>query len=215
MADADLLREQMAYYEAIAPEYELHTIDAPGQDELLQAFAGFDICGDVLELACGPGNWTTQIVPRTTTLTAVDGSPSMLERARQRVASDHATAAVAFVQADIFRWMPEQRFDAVFFGFWLSHVPAERFDAFWAMLARCLRKGGKVFFVDDNHRSKEELVYGHASSVVERRLLDGTPFRVVKVPEQATTLEAKLRMLGWDVAVSASGDFYWGQGTPP
>jgi hypothetical protein len=29
---------------------------------------------------------------------------------------------------------PDRRYDVVFFGFWLSHVPLERFDAFWSMV---------------------------------------------------------------------------------
>src|SRR6266511_3494592 len=28
-----------------------------------------------------------------------------------------------FIRADIFEWVPDRRYDVVFFGFWLSHVP--------------------------------------------------------------------------------------------
>jgi len=35
------------------------------------------------------------------------------------------------VQADVFAWEPPRAFDVCFFGFWLSHVPSGRFDAFW------------------------------------------------------------------------------------
>jgi hypothetical protein len=37
---------------------------------------------------------------------------------------------VRFVQADLFTWTPDRRYDVVFFGFWLSHVPFERFESF-------------------------------------------------------------------------------------
>ena len=47
--------EQLAYYRAVADEYEDHAIDAPGLDELLSAIDSFRPTGDVLELACGPG----------------------------------------------------------------------------------------------------------------------------------------------------------------
>jgi hypothetical protein len=33
---------------------------------------------------------------------------------------------VRFICADLFAWSPERRYDVVFFGFWLSHVPLER-----------------------------------------------------------------------------------------
>ena len=56
---------------------------------------------------------------------------------------------VRFVEADLFAWRPDRRYDAVFFGFWLSHVPLERFDGFWALVADCLAPGGRVCFVDD------------------------------------------------------------------
>jgi len=50
-----LLTEQIAYYRAIAPEYEDHTIPGPGEEELVAAIDAFQPTGDVLELACGPG----------------------------------------------------------------------------------------------------------------------------------------------------------------
>jgi demethylmenaquinone methyltransferase/2-methoxy-6-polyprenyl-1,4-benzoquinol methylase len=77
-----------------------------------------------------------------------------------------------------------------------------------------LKLGGRVFFVDDNARTPEELVYGEESSVVERRLSDGTAYRAVKVPHQPEDLQARLRSLGWDITVVMSGGpFYWGAGS--
>ena len=123
-------------------------------------------------------------------------------------------AAVRFVQADLFTWRPDRRYDVVFFGFWISHVPDERFDAFWSMVADCLEPGGRVLFVDDAYRTPEELIEGEASPVVERKLEDGTAFRAVKVPHVPAQLEARLRALGWSIAVHATaGPFYWGSGT--
>jgi hypothetical protein len=50
-------------------------------------------------------------------------------------------------------------------------------------------------------------------STIRRRLADGTPHRAVKVPHEATDLERRLRLLGWDIAVTrTSGPFYWGAG---
>jgi demethylmenaquinone methyltransferase/2-methoxy-6-polyprenyl-1,4-benzoquinol methylase len=42
--------------------------------------------------------------------------------------------------------------------------------------------GGRVFFVDDNYRTADDLIEGESSSTILRRLNDGTPHRVVKVP---------------------------------
>lgn len=205
--DSDpLLNEQIAYYRAVAHEYEQHAIAESGTEELEAAFERFRPTGHVLELACGPGMWTERLVERAASVTAVDAAPEMLERARARV-GDRAR----FVQADLFGWQPDRRYDAVFFGFWLSHVPRKRFDGFWATIAASLVPGGRVLFVDDNHRTSEELIEGESSSTIQRRLHDGTAFRAVKVAYQPAELEARLRELGWDAEVHATaGPFYWG-----
>jgi demethylmenaquinone methyltransferase/2-methoxy-6-polyprenyl-1,4-benzoquinol methylase len=163
----------------------------------------------VLELACGPGAWTERLLRHATELTAVDAAPEMLARAKPRVGEDR----VRFIQADLFTWRPDRRYDVVFFGFWLSHVPLERFDAFWTMVAECLEPRGRVLFVDDAYRTPEELIEGEASSTIERRLKDGTAHRAVKVPHRPQDLEEQLDRLGWRIAVRAiSGPFYWGAG---
>lgn len=204
-----VLAEQLAYYRASANEYEDHAIDVPGQHELLTAIEAFRPTGDVLELACGPGTWTEQLSRSAATVTAVDAAPEMLARARARVAS----ASVRFVEADLFSWRPGRRYDTVFFGFWLSHVPEELFDSFWSLVADWLEADGCVFFFDDNYRSRAELIEGANSPVVERRLNDGTPFRLIKVPFQPAELEQRLRALNLDITVTpTSGPFYWGIG---
>ncbi len=82
-----LLAEQIAYYRAVAPEYEDHAILGPGEDELIAAIEAFRPTGDVLELACGPGAWTERLLDYATSVTAVDASPEMLARAEARVGS--------------------------------------------------------------------------------------------------------------------------------
>lgn len=71
-----------------------------------------------------------------------------------------------------------------------------------------------MFFVDDGYRAVEELIEGENSPVVQRRLTDGTAYRIVKVPYQPEDLEQQLDRMGWRVKVhSTSGPFYWGAGT--
>ena len=53
-----------------------------------------------------------------------------------------------YVQADLFAWEPERTYDVCFFSFWLSHVPEERFQEFWAKVRRAVRSEGRVFFID-------------------------------------------------------------------
>jgi trans-aconitate methyltransferase len=61
--------------------------------------------GSVLELACGPGVWTGQLLRYATDVTAVDASPEMLAIAAARFGSQR----VRFVQADLFIWKPDSQ----------------------------------------------------------------------------------------------------------
>jgi SAM-dependent methyltransferase len=211
-----LVAEQIAYYRASAPEYASAGVPGLAADELdeveaktVTALERFHAAGDVLELACGPGTWTPLLATHADTLTAVDASPEMLRLAAARVDDSR----VRFVEADLFSWEPDRRYDAVFFGFWLSHVPLERFASFWALVDRCLGPEGRVAFVDDAYRTPEELVEGATSSLIQRRLSDGTAFRAVKVPHTPDSLEARIRALGWDIAVHYLAEpFFWGSG---
>ncbi len=205
-----LLAEQAAYYGALGADYLDQGLDLPGGDELTEALDAFRPAGSVLELACGPGMWTGQLLGYATEVTAVDASPEMLAAAAARVRSDR----VRFLQADLFTWTPDRRYDVVFIGFWLSHVPLERFESFWSLVADCLKEDGRVFFADDAYRTPDELVEGPSSSTICRRLDDGRSYRLVKVPHQPPELEERLRRIGWNIKVTAtSGPFYWGAGS--
>jgi SAM-dependent methyltransferase len=174
-----LLDEQAAFYRAVAAEYDEHAL--PGGSELVEALDAFRPEGSVLELACGPGTWTSQLLRHATDVTAVDASAEMLGIATARV----GRRRVRFVLADLFGWRPDRRYDVVFFGFWLSHVPTERFASFWSLVAGCLKPDGRVFFVDDGYRTDEELIEGQHSPVIHRRLIDGTAYLLLKVPPPA------------------------------
>jgi SAM-dependent methyltransferase len=59
--------------------------------------------GTVLELACGQGLWTGQLIQYADKVTAVDTSPEMLAIAATLVVSDK----VRFLRANVFDWAPE------------------------------------------------------------------------------------------------------------
>jgi SAM-dependent methyltransferase len=209
-----LLAEQVAYYRAAAPEYEDHALPyvRESSKELVAALDAFAPQGDVLEFACGPGTWTRHLVRHAATVTCVDASPEMLAVARRRLEGK----PVRFERADLFAWRPSERYDVVFFGFWLSHVPPERFEPFWSLVAECLKPGGRVFFIDDGYRTEDELVYGESSIAIRRLLADGSAHRIVKVPLEPGGLERRLRDLGWAIRVKRTdspGPFLWGAGS--
>jgi len=196
----DILDQQRDYYRHRAPEYDQwwrregrYTLDEQARQnweqdiaEVAHALDAFAPAGDVLELAAGTGWWTERLTRHATHITAVDASTETLALNRERTG---ATGKVTYRQADIFAWTPPaSAFDTVFFAYWLSHVPAERLDAFWAMAGHALRPGGRVFLIDSY---RPERVPG---DLQHRRLNDGREFRVVKRFWQPAELEA---IPGW------------------
>jgi demethylmenaquinone methyltransferase/2-methoxy-6-polyprenyl-1,4-benzoquinol methylase len=131
----------------------------------------------------------------------------------------NAAAYEAWARADLFGWRSPERFDAVFFAYWLSHVPAGRFDSFWRWLADALVPGGRVFFVDSSgtpprgaglpgtarYREEDDCARG-----VSVRELDGERYRVVKVAWEPAALEMRLAALGWRASVQTGALAYWG-----
>ena len=102
-----------------------------------------------------------------------------------------------------------QRYESVFFGFWLTHVPPGAFDRFWGLVRRCLRPEGRVGFVDEDARAAfmEDPETGDRSSGSARRTLcDGRRFEIVKVFWDPTDLGERLRQPHFDVDVTAVGD---------
>ncbi len=210
-----LLAEQVAYYRAHAREYERNS--PWPYDEVLRATVSaaldaFQPRGDVLELACGPGVCTEALAGYASRLDAVDVSPEMLAIASARVPQEH----VHFIEGDIFGWQPARGYDVVFFSAWLSHVPPQRFESFWALVGRCLKQDGRVFFIDvlPAEAACERLIPGAIAPAVERPLESGARYRVVKVFHTPDELREKLANLGWDVMVHTIGwRFYYATGT--
>ncbi len=183
-------------------------------DEVCKALAELKLEGDVLELAPGTGIWTEMLVRTAATVTAVDASAEMMEVNRAKVASERVT----YLQADLFSWQPERTYDAVFFGFFISHVPLERLDGFLASVAAMLRPGGKVFFVD-GQREPSSTAVNHQlpaqdSQVMIRKLNDGRAFEIVKNFYDPTELAARCARAGLAVDVRETATYFlYGTGT--
>jgi demethylmenaquinone methyltransferase/2-methoxy-6-polyprenyl-1,4-benzoquinol methylase len=224
-----LLAEQARYYRDRAGEYEDwwfrrgrydHGADTNARwfadaAEVEGALERFAPAGQILELACGTGLWTQRLAPRATRLTAVDGSPEMLELCRVRVGDQ----SVRYVQADLFAWEPERTYDVCFFGFWLSHVPEQRFEAFWEKVRRAVGPTGRVFFID-SLRSRRASAVDHelpdqGEQTMLRRLADGREYQIVKRFYEPEPLRRRLSELGWHAHVQSTPEFFiHGHATP-
>jgi demethylmenaquinone methyltransferase/2-methoxy-6-polyprenyl-1,4-benzoquinol methylase len=162
---------------------------------------------DVLELAAGTGLWTERLANSAKRVVAVDGSPEVIGINRNRVRNSD----IEYQIADIFTWQPRRTFDVVFFSFWLSHVPSQRFEAFWDTVRRALNPKGTAFLIDSlfeqTSTARDQEPLGR-SGTVTRKLNDGRKFRIVKVFYESANLERRLRELGWIGRARASGKFF-------
>jgi 2-polyprenyl-3-methyl-5-hydroxy-6-metoxy-1,4-benzoquinol methylase len=207
----EVLADQVDYYRRRAGEYDATAYGdvAAARGRIARLVAEMRPAGSVLEIACGTGLWTEALAGWADTLTAIDAAAETVEIARDRVRSP----SVSFEVADVFTWDPGTRFDVIFFSAWLSHVPASRFGQFWELLGGLLATSGRVLFIDEHvdERGKEAYV-ADRDEVVERRLDDGTTFRVIKNFVDPAELEARLRRLGWECVVRRDGsDWVYGE----
>ncbi|MBX7554838.1 class I SAM-dependent methyltransferase [Streptomyces sp. NPDC004232] len=213
MDDNALLAEQMAYYRAGAAEYDRPYAEYEDLQKLLAVVDDLPIAGDVLELACGTGQWTPRLAARARSVTAVDAAAEVLALACARTASP----TVQFLEADLFEWQPPRRYDTVFFAFWLSHVPPARLPDFWNTVAAALAPGGKAIFIDDGPAAaaEEEILADQPAPAALRRLDDGSQYRIVKVFHDVRTLTDDLTVLGWSVRIWPMGWNSIGIAEPP
>jgi SAM-dependent methyltransferase len=226
MPSDSALKQQIEYYRARAGEYDQWFLREGRYDhgpernqrwfdetrEVAAALDAFRPAGSVLELACGTGNWTGHLLRHATDLTAVDATPEVLAIHREKHPPEGAGAKIDYIEADLFAWEPPRRFDVVFFGFFLSHVPPEKFEAFWRLVAAALRPGGRFFLVDslreESSGAADHQLPTGGSVTMTRRLNDGREFSVYKVFYEPDELETRLRTLGWNAAASRTAHYF-------
>jgi demethylmenaquinone methyltransferase/2-methoxy-6-polyprenyl-1,4-benzoquinol methylase len=217
-----ILQEQIAYYQARAAEYDEwfyrtgrydygEALNTQWFDDVEVVRSALQSIGKVetaLELACGTGIWTQELVQQADSVTAVDAAAEVLNITQSKLPD----AKLRTVQADLFAWEPDQQYDLVFFGFWLSHVPPDKLDGFLGMVRRALKPNGRVFMVDsrrtetieakDRHLPKPESIY-HV-----RKLNDGREFNIYKIYYQPDELEAHFARHGIRVGARFSDTFF-------
>jgi demethylmenaquinone methyltransferase/2-methoxy-6-polyprenyl-1,4-benzoquinol methylase len=209
------------YYQARAGEYDdwylrrgrfargpIH--DAAWNAELDGAgtwLDGLPIRGEIVELAAGTGWWSPLLASKGE-LSIYDAASAPLDRARDRLLAHGLRAHIHIRDA----WAePDRRVDALFCGFWLSHVERARTGEFLALARRWLKPGGIFAFIDSlpdpQSGAADHPMPSDDTSV--RRLDDGREFTIVKVYRELAELESALRDAGFAAAaVATTGRFF-------
>ncbi len=171
--------------------------------------------GEIVELAAGTG-WWTPLLAEKGELWAYDAAQAPLDLARERLLAHGLRAHLHLRDA----WSePDRQVDALFAGFWLSHVARGRLDAFLALARRWLKPGGTFAFVDSRPDPQSGAADHHepGDDHAMRRLADGREFRIVKVYYEPAELRAALTRAGFaGTEITTTGRFFLlGRGSVP
>ena len=176
--------EMKDYYAARAKEYD-KIYSKPERQQDLRAIEQWlptrlGQC-EVLEVAAGTGYWTQFIAPVTARMVSLDASKETLAIAKTR----SGCASAEWVVGDAYDMpLAGQKFDAVFAGFWFSHIPREKLSQYLSYLNQFLKPGARVIFLDNLY------VEGNSTPLSDRDaagntyqtrpLADGSTHRVLK-----------------------------------
>jgi hypothetical protein len=146
--------------------------------------------------------------PRRASSRSTTPASAPLDRARDRLLAHGLRAHIHVRDA----WAePDRQVDALFCGFWLSHVERDRTGDFLALARRWLKPGGIFAFIDslpDPQSGAADHPAPSADTSV-RRLDDGRSSRSSRSTASPAELESALRDAGFaTAAVATTGRFF-------
>lgn len=200
------------YYAERAPEYDRVYAKPERQQDIrdIQQWLALQFAGArVLDIACGTCFWTPCMVPVVKAILAMDSAYQTLEIARQRVPQEK----VKFVVGDVYQLTRDYGlFDAVFAGFWFSHIPIDRRRPFLENLLRVLSPGATVLLLDNRFVQGSSLPITrrdeYGDTFQTRSLDDGSVHEVLKNFPAGHELDDLIRGLGRNATLKLF-EYYW------
>lgn len=199
----ELVREMREYYAARAPWHDacmsytgnatMEALLSPIVERVGEMMGGLD----VLEIACGTGNWTQVLSRRAKSVVAIDSSREALSLAETK---EYGPGGVELKLADAYCLRElGRRFAGAFAADWWSHVPRSLLSTFLLGLQSCMAGGAPVVFVDMLPMRHPDLEpYRHdaeGNAICRRTLPDGRTFDVVKnFPRREEVLDSVARV---------------------
>ena len=200
------------YYARIATGYESIYAKPERQADLraLEARVRAMLAGrKVLELACGTGYWTDLFAREAAAVTALDYNEEMLAIAR----SKKQVGKVGFVRGSAYE-IPDfgRSHDALFAGFWWSHVGLQELDAFLDQVTRSIAPGALIAFLDNRYVEGSSTPVArrdaHGNGYQARKMGDGSTQEVMKnFPAEGELIQRASRH-GWGAHVDLF-QYYW------
>ena len=145
------MTEWSAYYDAVR--------DRPPHETLLEALESFAEPGFAVDLGCGDGRDTVELLRRGWRVVAIDAEAEAIERLRARVGHPPAleTEVARFEDA---RWPSAELLNA---GFSLPFCHPDRFDDLWSRIRNSIRPGGRfcgqLFGERDEWADEEDMTF--------------------------------------------------------
>lgn len=219
----ETIQEQIAYYNARAKEYDEWfyrigrydrglEINQRWFDEVAALKNVVNKVGtveSVLELACGTGIWTQELLKIGKQITALDASQEMIEINRQKL---NNALNVEYRQLDLFSWQPDKQYDLVFFSFWLSHVSPAEVDEFLSKVYDSVLPGGKVLIIDSyfeiTSSAKDHPLQDKNEIHQKRKLNDEREFQIFKIYYQPDVLFNKLTQAGFQAEAGLTDTYF-------
>lgn len=198
--------QRAAEYEKIYHKPERQADLARMRNDIPALFKG----ARVLEIACGTGYWTPLIAAQAEAVTAIDFNEETLAIARSK---KYPANNVSFRQADAYA-LPDlgTRFSGCYAGFWWSHVPLGRLDAFLDGVHGRLEPGATVAFMDNRYVEGSSTPLSRkdagGNTYQSRRLADGSSHEVLKNFPTRRELEARLGRFGTGFGYTEY-EYYW------
>jgi demethylmenaquinone methyltransferase/2-methoxy-6-polyprenyl-1,4-benzoquinol methylase len=182
------IREMYDYYQARVPYHDKY-MNYSGNREmdrllgpLIKRIDPIIRDRDILEIACGTGNWTQVLSRRARTVLATDAIEGYLSLARKKhYARDNVTFRVADAYA---LGKLDTGFTAAFAADWWSHLPKSGVGRFLDGLHGRLAPGANVVFIDMLRNPELDRSFSHidgeGNEIHGRLLPDGKKYRVIK-----------------------------------
>lgn len=209
----NIIQEMSTYYSEQAPwhdEYVSYTSNKEMEKLLkpiIDDFEKYIVNQNVLEIACGTGNWTQVLARRADSILATDINESVLQIAlTKKYENDNVTfrAVDAYDLEKI-----DSDFGVAFAADWWSHVPKSMIPAFIESLHNRLCREAKVIIVDMYPKSADlvECYNDEEGNLIgKRKLPNGRKFEVIKNFYSEKSLKNIFRDVGVNIEYHSYND---------